>query len=527
MGFLKNLKQGIDAAKNPPTPEQIEESLKYLSPEQRAAYDAQMARVAEAQAEGQASYQQARAINDEARILEGPAGDHVYGKGMASMPSPDDANAAYAAGGIGGLLKQQREASKGEFKKALRQTIGRDEVAQEKDPAERERIAGEERAARQAARAPYLAPGAAPVAISRISTRGATQVAEVSAWLEQSGLASRPDLVFGVYRVPDRISPGLTPQSEKHRVVEWDVVHVAGAATGVPAPAGTVSAALFAADQQWVARRVGEPSILDEDLAAHYLQRAGIGPQRVLGVARLLRFEAPSRTGWNEEESPPLRTRIDGVLAFHVGDAGQAVEAMAAESPLRLPPGDAPGTHVEVLNWGEVARAVHTKAQKAHLVPSPFPYLPSTPQELLRAYLEVVGVAPADTWSVQATVNWEAELIGQMGMGSTNLGPKQPCADGKERRRLHGTRQVVVAHLDRPEHVAGRERWAAYQRDVLLAGLHKGNRLRPELVDADDVSDISNGLLRAGARFLNATDRLGDIGSERRVPYRYCWPPVR
>ena len=60
---------------------------------------------------------------------------------------------------------------------------------------------------------------AADVRIDRIATRGDTQLAEVLAHRLAASLA--PDRIFGVYRIPDRISGPFTPHSEKRRVVEW------------------------------------------------------------------------------------------------------------------------------------------------------------------------------------------------------------------------------------------------------------------------------------------------------------------
>lgn len=105
---------------------------------------------------------------------------------------------------------------------------------------------------------------------------------EVTSYLASSGLAARPDLVYGVYRVPDHIHPGSL-RGEKGGMVEWDIVH---AATETLPPAATAPAAVaFAGTDHWVARAVGEPSVLDEDLALAYLAQAGIGPEQCLGVA--------------------------------------------------------------------------------------------------------------------------------------------------------------------------------------------------------------------------------------------------
>ena len=65
-----------------------------------------------------------------------------------------------------------------------------------------------ERAARDAVRRPYLAEHRPAVVFARLATRSKTQIEEVTAYLASSGIAARPDLVYGIYRVPDHISPG-------------------------------------------------------------------------------------------------------------------------------------------------------------------------------------------------------------------------------------------------------------------------------------------------------------------------------
>ena len=95
------------------------------------------------------------------------------------------------------------------------------------DPAEWERVMRAELAVRAAAREPYLAPTRSPLRISRFVTRGGTQGQDVAQHLAACGLAARPELVYGVYRVPDRIRPSAG--AEKQRVVEWDIVHAATA----------------------------------------------------------------------------------------------------------------------------------------------------------------------------------------------------------------------------------------------------------------------------------------------------------
>lgn len=558
MGFLKNVAlafkpsnfmRGIDVARHGVDQAQIEASLASLTPEQRAAYDANMAQVEQGRAESQAAWEQAKRISEQTRVLEGPAGRYVYGAGVGDFASPSEIEASMMQQGTLPVVRELRAQRKGEFKQALRQSFGIQEVKQVVEPAERARLAAEERTARDLIRAPFAAPGAVPTAISRIATRGETQLAELLAYLQESGLSARPDQVFGVYRVPDRISGPVTPYSERGRVVEWDVVHAAGAARGgaggVPggaaglaaggSGAGSSGAAAlplvatsFRGEDRWVARRVGEPSVLDEDLALAFCLAAGIGPEQCAGLARISEFRALRGSG-GDDSAGELVTLVKGIVALHPQESSGTFARMRDAAPIALAPDQltAAGVHVEVLNWEAIGRAVHLKVHHPPPVPSPFPYLPATPQELLRAYLEVVGLRPQDSYSAQATVDRPSPLM-QGGFMSTNLGPKQPCADGEDRMRTHGCQHVVVVYRDRPEYAAGRERWAAYASEILQARLGNGLGLRPPLAVLDDEEFFSHlpSVVRPAARFAELIDRFDEWGQETVPPYRYCWPAV-
>jgi hypothetical protein len=521
MGFFKNMKETLSNAYGPQTPEQREKQLEHLSPEQRARYDAQMARVEQAQTESQASWQQGKENVDATVILEGPAGRWLYGRGMDEDVTPESVQRMAEEQGLRAVLRQQRERNKGELTSALKQTFNVKEVTEEKDPVRRAEIAREERAARDAARAPYVAPEVPPIAISRVATRGGTQLAEVISHLEQSGLAARPDLVYGAYRVPDRISQALTPNSERGRLVEWDVVHAPLPPGAAPTSAPSVVATGFLADTQLVRRAVGEPSVLDEDVALEFLARAGLGPEQCLGVARMVEMKVPVGHSSGDEGSSPVWALPGGVVVLHPAGASGVHEQMLAHAPLELTPPEQRGVHVEVLNWGELARVVQPMIAHPPPVPSQFPYLPSTPQELLRAYLEVVGLQPRDCYGAQATVQ-RAQEVRQAGVFTTNLGPKQPCADGKERMRARSGDVVVVAYRDRPEYVAGRARWAAYQLEVLQAHLERGTGARAVV---DDDGRAQHVVIRALER-IDAALHFFEAGApESMPPFRYCWPP--
>ena len=503
------IKQGLDAARNPPTQEEIDASLEQLTPEQRAAYDANMAQV-------NAGKQESLDAEAAIRVLDGPAGEFLYGMSIT------DQDAAWAAGGVGAILSSSKQAL-GQSAKGI---YGGDLAPHEKDRELAGRIMAQERAERDAARAPYLSPDRPPLAISRLATRGATQLDELLLFLQSSGLAARPDLVYGVYRVPDRISASITPSSERARVVEWDVVHADLPGGPVETP---VTPTYFSAKDHWVARRKGEPSILDEDLGLAHLARAGIGPEGCLGVARFGNFVQPKDRWYAlgsgyEDDVNYLVPLVEGVVVLLPGGDNGAQAQMAAEAPLLLGDDVRAGVHSEVLNWAAVARAVHPRLQHPPASPSPFPYLPSTPQELLRAYLEIVGVRPTDCYSAQVTIDEPYALTGRIAMGTSNVGSAQPCADGKDRRRMHGARRIVVTYRDRSDYAEGRDRWNRYQDEVLFSHLERATDVRKPVLP-DELPQ--NAILRVGARALNIAEKATSIGEwEPPPPYRYCWPVV-
>src|SRR4051812_20812109 len=102
MGFFDRIKATADLTMRGLTGEgPTEEALASLTPEQRAAYDAQMARVAEAEQEvigNQRLLEKDFQARVDARPLHGPAGEFLYGSaaypGMTDMRSVPDMTAA-------------------------------------------------------------------------------------------------------------------------------------------------------------------------------------------------------------------------------------------------------------------------------------------------------------------------------------------------------------------------------------------------------------------------------------------------
>jgi hypothetical protein len=377
-----------------------------------------------------------------------------------------------------------------------------------------------ERGGRDAARAPYLAAGRSPIHISRVATRGESQAVEVAEYLASSGFAGRPDLVYGLYRVPDRI--GTTGGKEKRRVVEWDVVHAwDGGLPTAPPPAD----AYFDAGRQWVARRALEPSVLDEDLALGYLARAGIPPEHTFGVARHCVIDSHG----DSESGSFMMPEIHGVHVFHHGGVGGNVaREMEAAMPVSLESGPPDGVWLELLNWDAIACAVHPVRQHRPRVPSPFPYLPLTPQELLRAYMEIVGIAPQDSYGVQVTHDRPKDLLNRTSTSKwvtvrkTTGGDKVLCADGEEHVRMHGGDHLVLAYRDSPAYAEGRQRWASYQADVLHADLAREIHTRAPVPEPDSGLERKLNRIADVVAFFDPDEPDGD----RFVGPRYCWPPV-
>ncbi len=521
---LKTMKDAMAAGMSGAGPS--EEALASLTPEQRAAYDAQIARAAQATADAAAAAQASRPT----QALGGAAGAHVHGPPI-EQPSPEQ----MAQMSPNEMLQWSMQQSKAQLKDVLQNPFGRDTHPDGKDAppqlegAARDQRAAAERAARDEARDPYLSPDRAPLGFARLAARGKTQAEEVAAYLASSGLAGRPDLVYGVYRVPDRISP-TNMRKEKSSVVEWDIVH---AATETLAPAAAPAAmASFGARETWVARKVGEPSVLDEDLALAYLAYAGIAPEQCLGIARHLEINQHSA---GEDSGSWTISQVMGVHVFHAAGLGDDVyKRMDGGKPLTLEAATPAGFHVELLNWGAIASAVHPQSHKRFMVPSPFPHLPSTGQELLRAYLEIVGIKPADCYSAQVTEGPARDIQGSGKKGfmsfTTNVGEEQPCADGKERRRLTGGSRVVAVYRDQPAYAEGRERWKRYEREVLEADLSAGVGFRRPVEDRDWVDKLPGGLrglTKTAGAIAEFVDGDGNDPWEKIPPHRYCWPPQK
>ena len=325
------------------------------------------------------------------------------------------------------------------------------------DPAERAGVAAAERAARDQARAAYLAAAPPAVACTRFATTGRTQMEDVTERLK----GYDPAGVFGVYRVPDRSE--LNRNSENKVRIEWEIVH----APGAEAAAGEAYLAAFSRDGHWAARRFGEPAVLDEDVAGALVARAHLRPEDCFGLPRLLHVR-----GSESEGGKFWRAHVDGILVFSRVPLADAHSALQAEAPLQV---GAPPFHVEVLDWEAVAAWVAPSRHGPPRTPSPLPHLPSSAEELMCAYLEIVGVRSEDCYGVQVTRHASEQGLSDLSMASF----RKNLSGAPE--LIHAAEHVVIAYRDRAEYEQGRQRWRAYQDEVLHARLDHLSDLRPPL----------------------------------------------
>jgi hypothetical protein len=351
-------------------------------------------------------------------------------------------------------------------------------IEEVEDPAQRDEIIRAERTARDAARAPFGAAELPEVVFTRFATSGRTQLEDVVRALQSSGLAARPERVYGIYRVPDRFDHNRN--SEGKAYLEWEIAHQPGALA--PA-ADEILATGFKRDDHWAARRPGEPSVIDEDVAGALISRARVEPEDCFGLHRLMQVR-----GRDSEEGKSWTPLIEGVLLFSrsLPAIGQSQQQMTASAPLPL---DEPlPFFLEILDWEAVAAWVSPHRYGPHRTPSPLPHLPSTWHELLVGYLQVVGVRSSDCYGVQVTRTAE-RMLADLSMASARQNfrspPKLPSADGEDRRRMHVAEHLVLAYRDRSEYEQGRERWRSYQRDVLRARLDHLTGVRPP-IEVDD-----------------------------------------
>jgi hypothetical protein len=235
------------------------------------------------------------------------------------------------------------------------------------DPAERVPWAVAELAAREEARAPYLAAAQPQVELTRFATTGRAQLEDVVARLERFD----PARVYGVYRVPDRYE--LKHSNENKARIEWEIAHAPDAAAESP-----VHFAAFNRAGHWLERRFGDPEVRDEDVAGELVARAGLDPEDCFGLPRVLQVR-----GSDHEDGRSWRAHVDGILTLARAPLEAAHQQLQQDAPLTIGP---PPFHVEILDWEAVAAWVSPSRYGPPRTPSPLPHLPSTYEELDTEY---------------------------------------------------------------------------------------------------------------------------------------------
>ena len=368
---------------------------------------------------------------------------------------------------------------------------------------------------RDAAREPYLAPDRPPLRISRFVTRGATQGPEVAEHLAACGLAGSPELVYGVYRVPDRIRPS------------------AGATSASASSSGT-----SCTPRPRRCRRRSRPPTSTSTRGRRWVARRD---RRAAPARRGPRARLPRRRGHRPRADARHRARTRTIDPYDSGDIAALPDARRCtasmcSSPDVPPPPTAPlevgppaGVRVELLNWDAIAAVVHPVRQHRPHLPSRFPYLPLTPQELLRAYLGIVGSRAAG----------QLRRAGHLRPAARPDGPLEHqlarAQDDRRRRAAVRRRQAARAHARR--RARRRSPTATARPTPRAAGA--GPPTRTTVLQAD----LSRGTEprrpvpagRTGSRPQRTVNRVADavVGLRSRrahrpgpPPPRYCWPPA-
>ena len=130
-----------------------------------------------------------------------------------------------------------------------------------------------------------------------------------------------------------------------------------------------VHLAAFDRDDHWVARRFGEPSVLDEDVAGALVRARRPASPRTASGSRACCTSAPA----TPTDGKFWHAHVDGVLVLQPASrwprAHEAADGRGAARARREPP----PFHVEVLDWEAVAAWVAPDRYGPPRTPSPLP----------------------------------------------------------------------------------------------------------------------------------------------------------
>ncbi len=342
-------------------------------------------------------------------------------------------------------------------------------------------------ATRAAALARHRHPDAAPVTVDRFVVPGPGWE-PAFAVLSAAGVAGRTHEVWGCFPSAAVVRPAalvegrlglpagaLGPQPLPW--VEWTVVHAAGpslttdlAAAAAGADAGApsyVDAVRLDRGETWLDRPRSDALPFDEDLAALLAFRGNVDPAYCLGVHRILDW---GLVGPPEPRS--VKVEPQGLHVLGRADAGlrAAREGLARAAPLRCRAEDVEElpVRVEVLD-ASLRPLLDGRPWTDRPPTTTHPDLPYDAEELLVAYLGIVGVDPGDCYGVSLSIR-DQQSATVRGGGDPERGDAATIAtlvyrdrdayeDGRERFARWSAEETGTTFVDEREPLDAIQRW--------------------------------------------------------------------
>lgn len=304
---------------------------------------------------------------------------------------------------------------------------------------------------RAAAVTAYLPPadGQPPVRIDRFFMEGPS-APQAYAKVIRQGLEARR--TYGIYPSTDLIHPA---RFGRHAVPwEWCVVHrdpiEAANPSYNPTPPGDVTIDVVLRAQRWIDRPKSLPFPHDEEVVALLASRIGIDPATCMGISRLLE--------WGGYPSQPERMiSVQPVGAQLVTVGRRPPLASAAPAPFGEGQALPPNVRVDLFRWTPISLAVQPIWTQPAQAMTAYPHLPQSPEELLQAFIAIVGLMPEHTFGVSVSVIEQQSAF-------LNAGAAQ--ADRGQTASL-----IAAVYLDTPAYAEGRSRFQRYRAEQLKVPL--------------------------------------------------------
>jgi hypothetical protein len=206
----------------------------------------------------------------------------------------------------------------------------------------------------------------------------------VSDFLRASGLVDQPDATFGVSpNIEWTDLPGGWSAlfADRGDVRERVAAHLEGGEAPSEPKIATIQ--LDREPTYWIKRSRGEPAPLPEEVLSALIDRGGVPADRSLGAFRIV-YATRLRGGgrWILDS--------EGVaLVVPAEQMAGVFESIEEARPVDFPPGGGVAG-IDYLRWRPVAEARDGGDER----------VPATAEELIAAYVEVVGIEPANSWGV-------------------------------------------------------------------------------------------------------------------------------